>query len=386
MTAIHRLCAAARNIVSRLGSFPLADRAAVGFGLMTALFFCAMLIAGLGTHAARTSADTVRSVHLPLMDTALNLEGVVYEAIFHASMFGISGDMASYSGARIRFSAMRDAATALGRQAGGVAMSGPLVRDLETIRELAARLDMLVEKKRTVNETLGAERARLRRYADIMGEILTELQARTASATTAGGNENLDEKARLLILNGFALTVEEVTGRALAAGLTRSPDDLAAARRHFAQRWDEAREACRAAAELPASGGGARQQESLADDLAGQVAVYRAVMQSIHLSLEEAARANAERADVIARLATLTRGTVDHVRDTMRDAAERADIALRGATATLFACALLACILATGAAVLFFRSRPMSLPVTTRDGQGIIINESGALPRTPPGG
>lgn len=362
MNIARRAREAASRAAARLNGLPPADRAAMGFGLMTALFFCAMLLAGLGTHAARTSADTVRSVRLPLMDAALNLESAVYEAVFHASMFGVSGDMTSYSGARIRFSAMRDAAAELGARAGGVPESEPLGRDLELLRELAARLDVLVEKKRTVNETLDAERARLRRTADAIGEMLTELQARTASATARGAEKSLDEKARLLILNGFALTVEEVTGRALAAGLTRSPDDLAEARRYFVQRWDEARDACRAAAGLPASGGGARQRESLAEDLDGEVAEYRAIIESIHLSLEEATRANRERAEVISRLLALTRGVVDHVRDGMRDAADRADTALRGATATLFACALLACILASGSAALFFRSRRASSP------------------------
>ena len=373
LTITRRLHAATQKLASHLGGFSLANRALVGLGLATALFFCAMLTAGMGTHTARTHASSARSIHIPLMQGALELESAVYEVVFHASMFGLSGDMASYSEARIRFSTIRDIAAALSRQTEGIPENQYILRDLALLRESAARLDVLVEKKRTINETLEAERARLRKTADIMGEILLELQARTASATTAKGNDkNLDEKARLLILNGFALAVEEVSGRALSAGLTRSLDDLAEARSYFALRWDDAVEACRIAAELPASGSGTRQQDPLADDLTLQVAEFRATMQSIYRSLEEAMRANRERSEVIVRLTTLTRGTVDYARTGVREAADNVDVALRGVTAALFICAFLVCLFTAGAAFLFFRSRFPSSLVTTRDGQGIL--------------
>lgn len=375
---------AAAPLFSRLAALPFADKAAAGFGLMGALFFCAMILAGLGVHAARMSADAARNGRLPLMETALELEEVTYEATFHAAMFGVSGDMASYSAARIRFAALRDATAALAARVSGLPEGLALSRDVDILRNLAVRLDQLVEKKRTVNETLGAERAKLRRAADVMGETLTELQARTASATSDGRSDaTLDEKAMLLVLNGFAMAVEEVAGRALAAGLTRPPDDLAQAVGYFTERWNEAREACRAAAALPASGvASARPRLDPGGEMDTQAALFRSIMRSILLSLEEAGRVSAERAEVTANLASVTRSMTARARAAMVEAMDRTDTALRGATAMLAVCALLACVLAGGSAALFFRSRKLGLP---RDNaRRIGHNHGGSAPMSRP--
>lgn len=346
------------RVKNRLAGLSFADKVAAGFGGVIALLFCSMIIAGLGAHAARESADSVKNRRLPLMETALALEGEVYEAIFHSSMFGSSGDMASYSAARIRFAAMRETANILADRAGAVPGGAAVVRDMEVLRDLARQLDLVVEKKRTLNEALAVQRGKLRRTADAMGEALLELQARTAAATTRGKETTLDEKARLLMLNVFALAVEDVTGRALAAGTARGAADLSKADAYFAERWEESRGAVASASALPSSAPGVRPAQTGGADMEQSVAAYRETMLAMLSHLEEAARLNAERGDITNQLAALTRGIVGLVRADMAKAVTRADTALRGATATLFAGVILACALAAGAAIAFARSRP----------------------------
>lgn len=343
---------------------PLSDRVAIGLGFVISLLFCAVVIAGLGTHAARTAADDMKSRYLPFMETALTLEGLVYEAVFHVSMFGISGDMASYSGARIRFANIRTAADRLTAQAEGLQEGHVLARDMEVLRDLAVQIDLVVEKKRTLNDAVTTEQAKLQKVADGMGEILLDLQARVAAARDGKGSEiNLDEKARLLVLNGFSLAVAEVTGRTLAAGVAKNAEDLARVQAYFSVRWEEAKDACFAASELSSPEGistAPRNAENPANDLDSLVAAYAEILGTIRFNLEEAARVTDDRIHVTGRLTALTRGLVAVVRASIANAADRTDTALRGAAATLFACALLACILAIGAAVVYLRSRSNS--------------------------
>ncbi|MDL2209807.1 hypothetical protein LJC26_03270 [Desulfovibrio sp. OttesenSCG-928-O18] len=360
MESSQAISGTGRRKAFRLAGLSFADKVAAGFGLVIALLLCAVIIAGLGAHAARTGADEVKNRHLPLMETALALEGLVYEAVFHVSMFGSSGAMASYSGARIRFATIRDTAAYLAEQAAGIPEGREIVRDMDSLRGLTRQLDLVVEKKRTLNDALAAERVKLRRAADAMGDILLDLQARTASVATAdGGAKTRDEKARLLALNGFALAVEAVTGQAVAAGVGKSANDLARAETYFAERWREGREACAAAALLPASGAvqsvadAAKEMESLA-------ATFREIMGQMRFNLEEGSRLTGDRTEITENLTMLTRGLVAQVRANMELAATRADTALAGATVTLFAGALLACILAVGAAIGFVRSRPVT--------------------------
>lgn len=342
-------------------SFSLSDRVATGLGVVIGFLFCAVVIAGLGAHAARTAAEEMRSRHLPFMETAHTLEGLVSEAVFHVSMFGVTGDMASYSGARIRFSNIRTVADHLAAQARNIPEGQALSRDMEVLGNLAAQLDMVVEKKRTLNDELAVKQAELRKTADDMGEILLDLQARLASARVGKGNDiSLDEKARLLVLNGFSLTVAELTGRVLAAGAARSAEDLAKAQAYFTVRWEEAREACFAAAALPSPEGistAPRGADAPAEDLETLVTAYAESLGTIRFNLEENARVTDDTTTITGNLTALTRGLVAVVRNGIGAAADRTDTALRGAAATIFACALLACILAVGAAVAFVRAR-----------------------------
>ena len=343
------------------GSRPRSDRAAAGLGIALALLLCTVIIAGFGTHAARTAADDMKNRYLPFMETALTLEALVYEAVFHVSMFGISGDLASYSGARIHFTHIREAADRLAREAGGLHEGQPLARDMEVLRDLAVRLDLVVEKKRTLNDQVDAEQGKLQKTADDMGEILLDLQARLASARAGKGNDiDLDEKARLLVLSGFSLAVAEVTGRVLAAGVAKSAEDLARAQAYFTQRWEEARDAYSAAASLPSPEGistSPRSAEKPASDLETLVESYAGILNTIRFNLEESARVTSDRVEVSGKLAVLTRKLVLTIETGMAAVADRTDTALRGATAALFACGLLACVLAVGAVLIFARSR-----------------------------
>lgn len=337
--------------------FSLSDRAAAGFGGIIAFLFCAVIIAGLGAHAARVAADDMRSRYLPFLETAHSLEGVVYEAAFHVGMFGISGDMASYSGARIRFSNIRSTVKLLAAQAPGIPEGDTLTRDMEVLDGFAARLDMVVEKKRTLNDELADKQADLRKVADDMGEILLDLQARVASAREGRGNDiSLDEKARMLVLNGFSLTVAELAGRVLAAGAVKSAEDLAKAQAYFTVRWEEAREACFAAAALSSPEGisiAPHSAEDPASNLDTLVATYDELLGTIRYNLEETARVTEDRVQITGSLTALTRRLVAIASSSIDAAANKTDTLLRGTVAILFACAFLACILAVGAALVF---------------------------------
>ncbi|MCC8194157.1 MAG: hypothetical protein LIP28_05890 [Deltaproteobacteria bacterium] len=344
----------------RIKGLTLTGPAATGLVYAVGLLLCAVVVAGLGTLAARESADELRERQLPFLETALSLERYVYETVFHVSMFGISGDMASYSGARTLFPSIRIAADRLADQALNVPEWLALARDMETLRDLAEQLNMVVEKKRTLNDELATEQATLRKTADDMAEILLDLQARVASANVGKGRDiNLDEKAHLLVLNGFSLAVAEVAGRVLAAGVAKSADDLAKAQAYFTVRWDEARKACVAAAALdpPEGPSAGRSAANPVDDMERLAAAFGDTLSTIRFNLEESARVTEDRTAVTGRLTALTRGIVATVRSDMAAAADRTDTALRGACATLLACALLACILGAGVAVALARSR-----------------------------
>lgn len=363
MTVGEKLQQFKRFPIPRVKRLSLSDTVATGLGFVIGLLFCAVIIAGLGTHAARTSSENMKNQHLPFMETALSLERLVYEAVFHVSMFGISADMASYSGARIQFPAIRATADLLASQAMSVPEGQTMARDMEVLRGLAAQLSLVVEKKRTLNDQLALEQTKLQKTADDMNEILLDLQARVASARAGRGNDiNLDEKARLLVLNGFSLAVAEVTGRTLAAGVAKSAENLVKAQAYFTVRWEEAQSACAQAAALPPPEGisAARAAESPADAMGSLAASYAEILSTIRFNLEESARVTQDRISITGRLTALAQKIVATVRASMVAAADRTDTALRGATATLFACALLACILAVGAAVVFVRSRSSS--------------------------
>ena len=334
-------------------------------GLVLGLLFCAVIIAGLGTHAARSSAEEMKTLHLPFMETALSLERLVYETVFHVGMFGSSGDMASYSGARVLFPSVRSTADTLSSQALSIPDGQIFARDMEVLRNLAGQLDMVVEKKRTLNDELAVKQEKLRKLAGDMGEILLDLQARVASAK-GGNNEDttLNEKARLLVLNGFSLTVAEVTGRVLAAGVAQSAEKLVKAQTNFSIRWEEAREACVPAAILPSPEGSnaARVSVGPAEDMVRLVALYGEILDTIRFNLEESARVAQDRIAISGRLTVLTRGLVAAVRSSISAAADRTDIALRGAAVTLFACALLACVLGIGAVLLRYRTQEGAPP------------------------
>ena len=351
-------------IISRVRSLPFSDRVATGLGLVIGLLFCAVVIAGLGTHAAREAAEDMKSRHLPFLETALGLEELIYEAVYHSGMFGASDDMASYSGARIGFASIRTEADRLANQATAIPEANALARDMQALRDLAHRLDLIVEKKRTLNDERAAEQSELQKIAGDMGDILLDLQARLASATGPAGpgteTGNLDEKARLLVLNGFSLAVAEVAGRGLAAGVAKSAEDMVKVQAYFTVRWEEARDACFAAAALPAAAGTipARTMENPGKEMERLVGVFADSLSAIRFNLEESARVTMDRTETTSRLLSLTRGILAVARDSIADAADRTDTALRGATATIFACALLACILAVTAALAFVRSRP----------------------------
>lgn len=334
---------------------------ATGLGIVIGLLLCAVIIAGLGAHAARIAADDMRLRYLPFMETAHTLEGLVYEAVFHVSIFGVSGDMASYSGARIRFSGIGTAAGHLAAQALHIPEGHILARDMEALGTLAAELDMVVEKKRTLNDELTAKQAELRKRADGISEILLDLQARQASVRTGKKDDiSLDERARLLVLNGLSLAVAELTGRVLAVGKINHTKGLRMAQELFAARWAEARDACSAAAALPPPEGisaAPHRAEASYAALEQLVDEYADLLGAIRFNLEESARVTADREATTGRLTALTRNLVSEVRDSIAAAAARTDTALRGAAATLFACALLVCILAAGVAVIFARLR-----------------------------
>ena len=360
------MCAMADNVPQPSARIPRfwfrkpssSDGGAIGLSLVLGLLFCAVIIAGLGTHAARSSAEDMRIRQLPFMETALSLERLVYETVFHVGMFGSSGDMASYSGARILFPSVRNTADTLSNQALNIPGGQVFARDMEILRNLADQLNMVVEKKRTLNDELATEQEKLQKLAGDMGEILLDLQARVASSKVGNNAEiTLDEKARLLVLNGFSLTVAEVTGRVLAAGVTKSAENLIKAQNHFFMRWEEAREACAPAAILPPPEGAsaARVFVNPAEDMARLASSYSVILQAIRFNLEESARVTQDRIAISGRLTILTRGLVAAVRSSMSAAADRTDTALRGATVTLFACALLACVLGIGAVLLRFR-------------------------------
>ena len=306
----------------------------------------------------------MKSRHLPFLETALGLEELIYESVYHSSMFGVSDDMASYSGARIGFANIRAEADRLVNQGTAIPAANRLARDMQTLRDLAHRLDSVVEKKRTLNDERAAEQADIQKTAGDMGDILLDLQARLASATAPAGPEmgveNLDEKARLLVINGFSLAVAEVAGRTLAAGVAKSTDDMAKAQAYFAVRWKEARDACFAAAALPASAGAtpARTVENPGKEMERLVKIFADSLSDLHFNLEESARVTGDRTDTTSRLLSLTRNILATARAGIANAADRTDTALRGTIATIFACALLACILAVGAALIFVRARP----------------------------
>lgn len=361
MNADNAIRQSATAILGRVKALPLSDKIATILGLVIGLLFCAVVIAGLGTHAAREAAEDMKSRHLPFLETALGLEALIYEAVYHSSMFGISDDMASYSGARIGFASIRTEADRLANQATAIPEMASLTRDMERLRDLAHKLDTVVEKKRTLNDERAQEQTVLQKTAGDMGDILLDLQAALASASTPAGtgkeNENLDEKARLLVINGFSLAVAEITGRVLAAGVAKNAEDMVKAQTVFTLRWKEARDACFAAAGLPASGGTtpARVAENPGKEMERLVAAFAGSLGAIRFNLEESARVTGDRADTTSRLLSLTRGILAVARGSIADAADRTDTALRGATATIFACALLACILAVGAAFAFAR-------------------------------
>lgn len=346
-SAIH---GTGRGLHARLAGPAFADKMAVALGAVIALLSCAVILAGLGAHAARDNADNVKHRHLPLIETAFALEAMVYESIFHASMFGSSGDMASYSAARVRFGVLRETASTFALQASAIPDTKAVSRDMEVMRERIRQLDLVVEKKRTLSEALIGQRNTLRRIADDMDEALATLQTGTVAApgmvSGRGVDKARDEKARLLVLGGFALAVEEATGQALAAGVARNAADLASAEAYFVSRWNEARESV-----VAADGSGA----GLAD-MEKYVAEYRETVGSMLYYLEEIVRLNGEREAVTGSLVMLTREILALVRENMADAVTRADTALRGATATLFACAILACMLGAGSVMVFVRS------------------------------
>ncbi len=342
-------------------SLPLSDKVPAGLGIVIALLFCAVVIAGLGAHAAREAAEEMKTRHLPFLETALGLEELIYEAVYHSSMFGVSDDMASYSGARIGFASIRTEADRLVKQATAIPEMNRLARDMQTLRDLAHRLDSIVEKKRTLYDERASEQAELQKTAGDMGDILLDLQARLASAPSGPGKEtgNLDEKARLLVLNGFSLGVAEVAGRALAAGVAKNAEDMAKAQASFTAHWEEAREACFAAAALPTAAGAtpARNVENPDKEMERLVEVFADSLSAIRFNLEESARVTGDRGDITSRLLSLTRSILTAARQNIGDTAERTVTALRGAIATIFACAPLACILAVGAALAFIRAR-----------------------------
>lgn len=352
-----------RRLLSRIRSLSFADAVAAGLGLVVGLLFCAVIIVGLGAHAARDSAENLKNQYLPFMETALSLERLVYEAVFHGSIFGVSGDMASYSGARIQFPAIRNAADLLALRAMAVPGGQALARDMEVLRDLAAQFDLVVEKHRTLNDQLAVEQAALQKTADAMNEILLDVQARVASAGLVaeragkGNDSTLDEKARLLALNGFSLAVAEVTGRVQTAGVAKNAEGLVKAQASFTLRWEEAREACAEAVVPPSPDGisAARTTENPVDAMESLAAAYAERLRSIRFNLEESARVTQDRISLTGRLTALTRNILVAAREVMAAAADRTDTALRGATATLLACVLLACLVGVGAAVLFLR-------------------------------
>lgn len=328
-----------------------------GLLIVAVLFFCAGALALGGAYTAYGEARAVKEKHMPLMEAALTLEGRVYETIFHASIFGSTGDAASYSGSRIRFAGIRESAEAVTKLASYTSRGGEtrlkIGRDMELLGDMAQRLDLVVEKQRTLIDSLESEREKLRKSADELGEMLLSLQARTASGSAAspavsGGKPNieLDEKARLLALNGFALAVEAVTNQA-AAGLSKSAHELAVAEGVFGKRWQEAREACR----LAGPDVFARMETS--------VAVYREIMGLLRFNLEEVERLGLGREDIIGRLAAATRGIVVLARDAASETVVRAEKALF--TALVFGGALFAVALAVGAGIFFGRRQS---PVT----------------------
>jgi hypothetical protein len=320
--------------------------------IVAVLFFCAAAVALRGAFTAYRGSGAVQEEHVPLMEAALTLEGRVYEAIFHASIFGSTEDMASYSSSRIRFAVIRESADAVTKLAAAVprvSIGRKIGRNMELLGDLAHRMDLTVEKQWTLIDSLASEREKLRKAADDIGEILLSLQARTSSAPASGGGKpeiELNEKARLIALNGFALAVEAVTNQA-AAGLSKSAAELFVAEGVFGKRWREAREACRLA------------EPDVFARMKSGVDSYREIMGLLRFSLEEVERLGLDREKIIGRLAALTRSIVILVLDAAAEAATYAENTLYATL--LFGGALFAVALMIGAGIFSGRRRS---PVT----------------------
>lgn len=300
----------------------LVRRVAALRGTAYALLGCAFLSAGLGLCLAQGGAAAIRANHLALLDAALACEVAMYEAAFHASMFGASGDMASYSAARISLAAMRGKASSLASRLRDLPEGAPLGRDMDAMGELILRFDRMLEKKRTIAEAIVGQKERLRRTAGAIGESLLDMQTATAAPASAGNAR--DERARLLLLNEVALALEEATGRALAAGGIRSSQELAAAQATFAERWGKARDAVIAAAAMIRAAD-AREAGSGIETLVGS---YRDTLRVLLVSLEESERLDGERTRTVSRLMIASRAMVDAMRAGMREAAGNVSMTL----------------------------------------------------------
>ncbi|CAK7017098.1 MAG: hypothetical protein DELT_02282 [Desulfovibrio sp.] len=334
-----------KNTGGGLAGFLFADKRRA-LGIVAALLLCAAVVTFCGAYTARSGANAVKEKHMPLMEAALILEGRIYEALFHAAIFGSTGDMASYSGSRIRFAGIRETASQVKNFAQAAGAAEVSLR-MEQMEDFTRRLDLVVEKQRTLIDALASDREKLRKAADDLGEILLNLQARTASAPASGngsggGGANsegeLDAKARLLALNGLALAVEAVTNQA-SAGLSKSAADLAVAEGVFGKRWRDAREACEKAG------------PDVFAHMEDTVASYRGVMGLLRFSLEEVERLASGREEVTTSLATATRGLVALVRDALAADAARTDAALFATL--LFGGVLLLLAVIVGAGLVF---------------------------------
>lgn len=286
----------------------------------------------------------MREKHLPLLEAALRLEGRVYETVFHAGVFGATEDMASYSASRIRFAEVRETAEAVAELASSSPGGSKVSRAVESLDGAAHRLGLALEKQRTLADASVAGREKLRKTADELGEILLALQAGAASSPpeNAGKPEaELDAKARLLALNEFALAVESVAGQAAALSGGRFAG-LAAADEHFGKRWQEAKEACRAAG----------------PDVFGRmekaVASYREFLAMLRFTLEEGERLAGEREEAAASLVAVAGEVTALERAAMAADVERAYGAL--SSALFFGGAFFLLALAFCAACLYFSS------------------------------
>ncbi|GHV55019.1 hypothetical protein FACS1894206_08960 [Deltaproteobacteria bacterium] len=345
-----------RKGFAALSSVSSMDKVAALLGAAIALLVCAAVIAGIGARAASGGAEDVRGRYLPLLETAFALDSLVYEAVYHAGMFSHSGEMSAYSTARVHFASIRDTSAHFRDAAGEFAVSSGLIRDLDLLREEMRRLDLALEKRRTLHDALAGEQGKLRGFADTMGEILLDLQARIASAPQSQPDANGEkgEKADLLILGDFALAVEKATGLALAAGISRGAADLKKEESDFAARWEAGRDACLAASGISARGAGKNSPDPVGE-LEKLVASYRESLGLLRLTLEEASRLGDDRMSAGAKLTALTRDITGAVSAATANAAARADTALSGVAAIFLACVFLACALAAGAALTLIR-------------------------------